>query len=385
MADLPDKSTAFMDWYLAVIDAANLTDKRYAVKGMNVWTPYGFLARRNLDAIMVREIEATGSQPVEFPAPLGAPEDAHTPGATTIAAVAGQLGVAAGATLKAFPVVADGRGLLMVVVRGDHRVNEFKLGGALGTPWRPASAAEIEERIGPPGFIGPVGIDLPVLLDEGVGEGQYVGGANRPDMHLRGVQPGRDFAFERVDVRSVEAGDLVGGMPLTIEPAIEVGNIFQLGTRYSEALGASFLDEQGSEQPIWMGSYGIGMARIVAAAVEQFADERGICWPAAIAPFAVHLVAVGKPGGEERALAETVYAALREGGVDVLYDDREAGAGEKFADAELLGVPLRLTVGRRALESGEIEVVLRRGMEAKPGIAPADVLAQVTELCRGLH
>ncbi|HXR13719.1 MAG TPA: proline--tRNA ligase [Solirubrobacteraceae bacterium] len=331
------------------------------------------------------EVASAQAQPVEFPAPLGAPEDALTPGATTIAAVAGQLGVAAGATLKAFPVVADGRGLLMVVVRGDHRVNEFKLGGALGTPWRPASAAEIEERIGPPGFIGPVGIDLPVLLDEGVGEGQYVGGANRPDMHLRGVQPGRDFAFERVDVRSVEAGDLVGGMPLTIEPAIEVGNIFQLGTRYSEALGASFLDEQGSEQPIWMGSYGIGMARIVAAAVEQFADERGICWPAAIAPFAVHLVAVGKPGGEERALAETVYAALREGGVDVLYDDREAGAGEKFADAELLGVPLRLTVGRRALESGEIEVVLRRGMEAKPGIAPADVLAQVTELCRGLH
>jgi len=331
------------------------------------------------------EVASAQAQPVEFPAPLGAPEDALTPGATTIAAVAGQLGVAAGATLKAFPVVADGRGLVMVVARGDHRVNEFKLGGALGTPWRPASAAEIEERIGPPGFIGPVGIDLPVLLDEGVGEGQYVGGANRPDMHLRGVQPGRDFAFERVDVRSVEAGDLVGGMPLTIEPAIEVGNIFQLGTRYSEALGASFLDEQGSEQPIWMGSYGIGMARIVAAAVEQFADERGICWPAAIAPFAVHLVAVGKPGGEERALAETVYAALREGGVDVLYDDREAGAGEKFADAELLGVPLRLTVGRRALESGEIEVVLRRGMEAKPGIAPADVLAQVTELCRGLH
>jgi len=331
------------------------------------------------------EVASAQAQPVEFPAPLGAPEDALTPGATTIAAVAGQLGVAAGATLKAFPVVADGRGLVMVVARGDHRVNEFKLGGALGTPWRPASAAEIEERIGPPGFIGPVGIDLPVLLDEGVGEGQYVGGANRPDMHLRGVQPGRDFAFERVDVRSVEAGDLVGGMPLTIEPAIEVGNIFQLGTRYSEALGASFLDEQGSEQAIWMGSYGIGMARIVAAAVEQFADERGICWPAAIAPFAVHLVAVGKPGGEERALAETVYAALREGGVDVLYDDREAGAGEKFADAELLGVPLRLTVGRRALESGEIEVVLRRGMEAKPGIAPADVLAQVTELCRGLH
>jgi len=330
------------------------------------------------------EVASAQAQAVELPAPLGAPEDAHTPGASTIAALAGQLGVAAGATLKAFPVVAEDRGLVMVVVRGDHRVNEVKLGGVLGTPWRPASAAEIEERIGPPGFIGPVGVELPVLLDEGVGEGQYVGGANRPDMHLRGVEPGRDFAYERVDVRSVEAGDLVGGSPITIEPAIEVGNIFQLGTRYSDALGASFLDEQGAEQPIWMGSYGIGMARIAAAAVEQFADERGISWPAAIAPFQVHLVAVGKPGGEERVLAESVYGALRNGGVEVLYDDRDAGAGEKFADAELLGVPLRLTVGRRALQSGEIEVVLRRGMQAQPGIAPADVLARVTELCRGL-
>jgi prolyl-tRNA synthetase len=330
------------------------------------------------------EVASAQAQAVEFPAPLDRPEDARTPQATTIAAVAGMLGVAAGATLKAFPVLAEGRGLVMVVVRGDHRVNEVKLGVALGSPWRPATVAEIEERIGPPGFIGPAAIEVPVLLDAGVGEGQYVAGANRPDMHLRGVEPGRDFSFERVDVRSVEAGDLVGGHPLTIEKAIEVGNIFQLGTRYSAVLGASYLDEQGAEQPIWMGSYGIGMARIAAAAVEQFADERGISWPAALAPFQVHLVVLGKPGGEERAIAEAAYEALREGGLDVVYDDREAGAGDKFADAELLGVPVRLTVGRRTLESGEIEVVLRRGMEAKPGIAPAEVLARVAELCRDL-
>jgi prolyl-tRNA synthetase len=330
------------------------------------------------------EIASAQAQPVAFPAPLSAPEDAHTPGATTIAAVAGMLDVAAGATLKAFPVVVEDRGLVMVALRGDHRVNELKLGRALGSPWRAATVPEIEERIGPPGFIGPVGIEVGVLLDEGVGEGQYVAGANRPDMHLRGVEPGRDFAFERVDVRTVEAGDLIGGQPLTIEPAIEVGNIFQLGTRYSVALGANYLDEQGAEQAIWMGSYGIGMARIAAAAVEQFADERGISWPAALAPFQVHLVVLGKPGGEERAIAEAAYEALRDGGIDVLYDDREAGAGDKFADAELLGVPLRLTVGRRTLESGEIEVVLRRGMEAQAGIAPADVLARVAELCRDL-
>jgi len=330
------------------------------------------------------EVASAQAQSVAFPAPLEVPVEVLTPRARTIAAVAGMLEVAAGATLRAFPVVAEDRGLVAVFVRGDHRVNEIKLGLALRSPWRPATAAEIEERIGPPGSIGPVGIDVPVLLDEGVGEGQYVAGANRPDMHLRGVEPGRDFAFERVEVRSVEVGDLVGGQPLTIEPAIEVGNIFQLGTRYSKALGASFLDEQGTEQPIWMGSYGIGMARIAAAAVEQFADDRGISWPAALAPFQVHLVVLGKPGGEERAIAEAAYAELREGGIDVIYDDREAGAGEKFADAELLGVPLRLTVGRRTLESGEIEVVLRRGMAAQAGIAPAEVLARVAELCREL-
>jgi prolyl-tRNA synthetase len=330
------------------------------------------------------EVASAAAQPVELPAPDGAPAEVHTPGATTIAAVAGQLGVAAGATLKAFPVVAEQRGLLLVLLRGDHRVNELKLAAALGSPWRPASAEEIAERIGPPGFVGPVGAQVDVLLDEGVAEGPYVVGANRAEYHLRGVQPGRDFAFERADIRSVEPGDLVGGSPITIEPAIEVANIFQLGTRYAKALGASYLDEQGAEQLVWMGSYGIGMARIAAAAVEQFADERGISWPAAIAPFAVHLVALGKPGSEEREIAESAYHALTEGGVDVLYDDREAGAGEKFADAELLGVPLRLTVGRRTLESGEIEAQRRRGSEALAGIAPAGVLAAVAELCRGL-
>jgi prolyl-tRNA synthetase len=209
-------------------------------------------------------------------------------------------------------------------------------------------------------------------------------GANRADHHLRGVEPGRDFAFERADVRVVEAGDLVGGHPITIEPAIEIGNIFKLGTRYSKALGATFLDESGAERLIEMGCYGIGMARIAAAAVEQFADERGISWPAAIAPFAVHLVGLGKPGSEERELAERAYEALRGGGVDVIFDDRDAGAGEKFADAELLGAPLRLTVGRGAVESGEIEVMLRRGLEKRPGIAAAELVAGVEALCREL-
>jgi prolyl-tRNA synthetase len=330
------------------------------------------------------EVASAEAKPVALPAPLAQPAAVDTPGAATIAEVGGLLGLAAGAMLKAFPVVVEGRGLVLVMLRGDHRVNEVKLAAALGAPWRPAGAEEIASQIGPPGFIGPVGAQMPVLLDAGVADGPYVTGANLAGTHLRGVEPGRDFAYERVDIRSVEAGDLVAGAPITIEPAIEVGNIFQLGTRYSRALGASYLDEQGAEQPIWMGSYGIGIARIAAAAVEQFADERGISWPAAIAPFAVHLVVVGKPGSAERELAEQVYATLRDGGIDVLYDDRDAGAGEKFADAELLGAPLRLTVGRRALESGVIEAQLRRGSETLAGVAPADVLAAVEELCRHL-
>ena len=164
------------------------------------------------------------------------------------------------------------------------------------------------------------------------------------------------------------SSDTVNGEPIQLLTAIEIGNIFKLGTRYSEPLGATFLDESGVEQPIWMGSYGIGPARIVAAAVEQFADEHGIAWPRALAPFAVHLVALGKPGTPERDAADGVYEALREAGVDVLYDDRDAGPGEKFADAELLGCPLRLTVGRKSLQSGEIEVQLRRGRQSAPGL-----------------
>src|SRR6185312_6606886 len=152
---------------------------------------------------------------------------------------------------------------------------------------------------------------------------------------------------------------------IRIEPAIEIGNIFKLGTRYSEPLGATYLDESGTERPIMMGSYGIGPARISAAAVEQYADDHGISWPAALAPFDVHLVGLGKPGTEEHALAERLYEELSAAALAVLYDDREASAGEKFADAELLGCPLRIVAGRRSLASGELEVQVRRGMEKR--------------------
>jgi prolyl-tRNA synthetase len=188
------------------------------------------------------------------------------------------------------------------------------------------------------------------------------------------------------DYRKDGDNHMLGETKLTVEPAIEIGNIFKLGTRYSEPLGATYLDEHGAELPIWMGSYGIGPARIVAAAVEQFADEHGISWPKALAPFAVHLVAVGRPGTPERDAADALYETLLAGGVEVLYDDREVGPGEKFADAELLGCPVRLTVGRRSLESGEIEVQLRRGRESAPGLPlggePAELLRALDELCQ---
>ncbi|HEV7937944.1 MAG TPA: aminoacyl--tRNA ligase-related protein [Solirubrobacteraceae bacterium] len=188
------------------------------------------------------------------------------------------------------------------------------------------------------------------------------------------------------DYRKDGEDHMLGEKRLDVEPAIEIGNIFKLGTRYSEPLGATYLDEHGAELPIWMGSYGIGPARVVAAAVEQFADEYGISWPKALAPFAVHLVAVGRPGTPERDAADALYEMLLAGGVEVLYDDREAGPGEKFADAELLGCPVRLTVGRRSLESGEIEVQLRRGREDGPplplGGEPVELVRALDELCQ---
>jgi prolyl-tRNA synthetase len=178
------------------------------------------------------------------------------------------------------------------------------------------------------------------------------------------------------------------GQELRLQPAIEVGNIFKLGTRYSEALGARYLDESGEEHPIWMGSYGLGPARVVAAAVEQFADERGISWPRALAPFAVHLVALGQPGTPERDAADRLYGDLIAGGIEVLYDDRDRATGEKFADAELLGCPLRLTVGRRTLESGEVEVQARRGLREAPSLPlngePAELVRAVDELWQSL-
>jgi prolyl-tRNA synthetase len=310
------------------------------------------------------EVAVADAQPVSLPPSLDAPELVATPGMTTIEAIVNALDVPAGATLKAFPVIV-GEQMRLVMLRGDHRVNEIKLQNTLGEPFRAARPDEVNDRLGPPGYIGPVGAEMPILLDRAVQPGGYVTGANQPDAHLRGVEPGRDFRFESVDVRSVVAGDTHNGSVIRLERAIEVGNIFKLGTRYSDPLGASYLDESGTSQLIWMGCYGFGPARTAAAAVEQYADQQGISWPRAIAPFDVELVVLGRPGSAERELGERFYAELQAAGLQTLYDDRDVSAGEKFADAELLGCPLRVTIGRRTLAAGELEVQIRRGRESR--------------------
>jgi prolyl-tRNA synthetase len=315
------------------------------------------------------EIASATPQPVAgLPEPLDAPEPVETPGASTIDSLSAFLGVPPGALIKAFPTMLDGRGPVLVLTRGDHRLNEIKLRNALGAVARPATEEEVREVFAAvPGFIGPVGSHVEVVADEALrGLRGLVTGGNAPDLHLRGVEPGRDFQANWADVRTVEAGDTDGsGAEIRIEPAIEVGNIFKLGTRYSVPLGATYLDEQGVEHPIWMGSYGIGPARIMAAAVEQYADEAGISWPRALSPFDAELVGLGKEGEPAREVAEKLYEELRQAGFDVLYDDRDASPGEKFADAELLGCPLRLTVGKKGIEAREVEAQIRRGREKR--------------------
>jgi prolyl-tRNA synthetase len=330
------------------------------------------------------EIAVADPVPVELPPSLPAPEPVETPGNATIAAVAAQLGLPEAATLKAMIVHTEARGVVLVMLRGDHRLNEVKLQNALGEPFRPATPEEVEAKLGPPGYIGPVGASVPVIKDAAIGPGGYVCGANQVDLHLRGVEAGRDWSFEELDVRLVEAGDLApGGGEIRVEPAIEVGNIFKLGTRYSEPLGATFLDESSKEHPIVMGSYGIGPARIVAAALEQRADERGIVWPPALAPWAVHLVSLAKPGEPEREAADKLYEELREAGAEVVYDDRSGGAGEKLTDAELLGCPLRVVAGRRGLAAGVVEAQ-ERASGADHKLPVDDAAARALSLLQGL-
>jgi prolyl-tRNA synthetase len=300
------------------------------------------------------EIAAGVPSAPDFPPELDRPEEVDTPGQRTIEGVSEFLGVDSRATAKAMPVVA-GDQLVLALVRGDDRLNEMKLLAELGENFRPAEPEEIRKAFGAGGgSIGPVGVKAEVIADETLRKGQYVVGANRDDVHLRGVEAGRDFEARFADLREVRTGDACPrcGGHLRLQVAIEVGHIFKLETRFSEPLGATFLDEDGTERPLIMGSYGIGPGRVLAAAVEQRHDEQGISWPRSIAPYDVHVVAL--PGVETE--ADQAAQALDAAGADVLLDDRDARAGEKFADADLIGCPIRVTVGKKTLDDGAVDV-----------------------------
>ena len=302
------------------------------------------------------------SQP-DFPEELPEPQEVDTPGQRTIEDVSQFLGVDTRATAKAMPVVTDGR-VVLALVRGDDRLNEMKLLQALGEDFRPAEQEEIRKAFGAEGgSIGPVGASVDVIADETLREGQYVVGANRDDVHLRGVQAGRDYEPRFADLREIREGDACPncGGHLRLQVAIEVGHIFKLETKYSAPLGATFIDEDGSEKALVMGSYGIGPGRVMAAVVEQHYDEHGIKWPRSVAPYDAHVVAL--PGVEEQ--ADEAARVLDAAGADVLLDDRDQRAGEKFADADLIGCPLRITVGKKTEDDGEVDVRERESGEER--------------------
>jgi prolyl-tRNA synthetase len=298
-------------------------------------------------------------RPPVFPGHRDAPEEVETPGITTIEELAGFLTIDAAATSKAMPVVKDDGTLVLALVRGDDRLSEPKMLGVLASPFRPATDEEIRSTFGAEGgSLGPVGIDVEVVADESLREGQYVAGANRDGWHLWGVESRRDYEPRFADIREPKEGDTCPncGGTLRFQTAIEVGHIFKFGARYSEPLEARFLDEDGKEKLLIGGSYGIGPGRVMAAAVEQHHDERGIVWPRSIAPYDVHILALH--GGTQEVLGEGERAAtaIDAAGLRVLLDDRDERPGEKFADADLVGSPLRVTVGRKTLDDRAVDV-----------------------------
>ncbi|TLS49629.1 proline--tRNA ligase [Paenibacillus antri] len=291
-------------------------------------------------------------------------EKLRTPNARTIEQLSRFLDAEPSRLIKTLVYAADGAPTA-VLVRGDHEVNEIKLKRSLGVErLELADAATVEAVTGAPvGFAGPVGLSIPVIVDEAVARmPSGVVGGNEADMHWIGVVPGRDFPVERTgDFRNAAEGEICphcGEGELRYHRGIEVGHVFKLGTKYSVSGGAVANDADGKEVPVIMGCYGIGVSRLLAAVAEQHRDERGLAWPASIAPFRVHLVPVALRDETQRSLAEAMYATLLRHGVEALLDDRDERAGVKFADSELIGVPVRIVVGKHAAE-GNVEWVDR--------------------------
>jgi len=300
-------------------------------------------------------------------------EEVATPGCKTIQELTDYLGVPTSQTLKAVFYATGGR-VIFALIRGDLEVNETKLANALGMPpdLHVATEGELAEAGIVAGYASPVGLSgVQVVADDSIQMGvNFVAGANKEGYHCKNVNYPRDFSADILtDIALARAGDACPqcGRPLTATRSIEVGHLCKPGTRYTERAGATFLDKNGQARPIVMGSYGIGLARLMAAVIEQHHDEKGIIWPISIAPYPIHLLSLGTDA-EVVAKAEKLYADLQTRGYEVLYDDREESAGVKFNDADLIGVPLRLTVSSRTLSQNGVEARLRweEGREMVP-------------------
>jgi len=289
-------------------------------------------------------------------------EEIATPERRTIEEVTRFLKITPDRLLKSI-LVMTGTGPVLALVRGDQTLHEKKLAKLIG-PHRPAQKDEVKAALGvPAGFIGPMGHAVRKIADTVLRQGAYIAGANKEGYHVKGVTAGQHFseaAFS--DIHTAAAGDACSqcGRPLRIERVIEIGNIFKLGTKYSVPLKANYLDESGAEKPIVMGSYGIGPARIAAAAVEQGNDENGIVWPPAIAPYQLLIIPVNVNDAISMDVAEEMYAALEKKGFEVLMDDRDERAGVKFKDADLIGIPYRIIIGEKNLKGGVVELKERK-------------------------
>ena len=320
--------------------------------------------------------------PAESPRPI---EKVATPHTTTIADLIVFLDVPEARTAKAVFLMAEvqhgdatAEQFVFAVIRGDMEVNETKLANAVqAKALRPATEAEIRAVGATPGYASPVELhDVLVVVDDLIPQSpNLVAGANEDGYHLLNVNYGRDYSAALVcDIAAARDGDACAqcGSPLRTSRGVEVGNIFQLGTRYTEVLGATYLDREGKHQPVVMGSYGIGAGRLLACIVEAHHDDKGLIWPMSVAPYQVYLIQM--PGAE--AEAEALYAALNEVGIEVLFDDRDETAGVKFNDADLLGIPIRLTLGKRSLKEGGVEFK-RRDHDEKEIVPLADVVVRI--------
>ncbi|MCK6628225.1 MAG: proline--tRNA ligase [Anaerolineae bacterium] len=338
-----------------------------------------------------RAVFDKGTPPQEA---LGEIQEVYTPNCKTIAQVADYLGVPQTRTVKAVFYVAENamQDFIFVVIRGDLPVNEVKLGNALsGLKFRPATEEEIEVVGAVPGYATPIGLKkdlgggrklIVVADDSAVNFPNLVSGANKPEYHFINTNAGRDYQPDIVaDIALARDGDKCVGSDATLQlrRGIEVGHCFKLGQRYSRPMGVTFLDENGKAQIPIMGSYGIGVGRLMAAIVEQHHDEKGIIWPESVAPFDVHLVSLAKSREDEVGQqAEAIYQTLCAAGIEVLYDDRKESPGVKFADADLIGIPWRVTVSSRSLQNGGVEV--KRRSESKAEVVPLDGFVEYMEL-----